>query len=110
MAYKNYWEHTFHDTVTTTGNGTEFKPEGRETLVVEIYGTSSTRTITFYAKGKSGTLRALSGVKLSDLSVASSTTGSGELWQFDTSGLESVVMTVTAVAGGNVTIKGRAVA
>ena len=79
-------------------------------LTVEIYGTSTARTIAFIGRGPSGTDRAIMGVRLSDLSTATSTTGTGELWQFDITGLTAVFCDLQVVAGGNVTIKGRAVA
>jgi hypothetical protein len=50
------------------------------------------------------------GIKVSDLSTGVSTTGTGEVWQFDVTGLEEVIMDLTAVSGGNVSVKGRAVA
>ncbi len=99
----------FQDASTSAGNGTSFEVGVYKTLTIEIYGTSSTRTVTFYGKGTSGTLRALMGVRMSDFSTAVSTTGTGEIWQFDTTGLEYVVMDLTAVSGGNVSVKGRAV-
>jgi hypothetical protein len=101
---------TFQSAATATGNGTAFEVGIYKTLTVEIYGTSSTRTVTFYAMGKGATLRALSGVRMSDLTVAASTTGTGEIWQFDITGLDYVYMDLTAVAGGNVTVKGKAIA
>jgi hypothetical protein len=102
-------EHTFHNAATTTGNGTAFEVGAYKTLTVEIFGTSTGRTVTFYAKGPSGTLRALMGVKISDLSTSVNTTGTGEIWQFDITGLNQIVMDLTAVTGGNITVKGRAV-
>jgi hypothetical protein len=99
----------FQDTATTTGNGTAFEVGAYKTLTIEIYGTSSSRTVTFYGKSESGTLRAITGIKLSDFTTATSTTGTGELWQFDITGLKYVVIDLTAVAGGNVSVKGRAV-
>ena len=101
---------TFQDAATGTGNGTEFSVGAYRTLTIEIYGTSTSRSVTFYGKSKSGTLRALMGVRVSDFATATSTTGTGEIWQFDITGLDYVVMDLTAVAGGNVSVKGRAVA
>ena len=101
---------TFHDAATVAADGNIFTVDGQKTLTVEIYGTSTSRTIAFIGRGESGTDRAIMGVRLSDLSTATSTTGTGELWQFDITGLVSVFMDLQAVAGGNVTIKGRAVA
>jgi len=102
--------HTFHNAATSTGNGTEFTVGNMKTLTIEIYGTSTSRTIEFYGKGDSGTLRSIKGINLSTFEAATSTTGTGELWQFDITGLISVVIKLAAVSGGDVTIKGRAVA
>jgi hypothetical protein len=104
------YEHTFQNAATTTGNGTAFVVGSYKTITVEIYGTSASRTVTFYGKSKSGTLRAIQGVRISDFTLATSTTTTGEIWQFDITGLDYVVMDLTAVAGGNVSVKGTAVA
>ena len=101
---------SFFDGATTTGIGEIFEVGIYKTLTIEVYGTSATRTVQFFGRGKSGTNRALAGVRLSDLSVAASTTGSGELWQFDITGLDYVVLNISAISGGNVTVKGRVVA
>lgn len=99
-----------HDQVITTGNGTPFTVSTYKTLTIEIYGTSSSRTITFYGKSKSGTLRLLTGINMSTFTTATNTTGTGEIWQFNITGLDYVIIDVTAVAGGNVSVKGKAVA
>lgn len=101
---------TFQSAATSTGNGTAFEVGAYRTLTVKITGTSSTRTVTFYAKDTDGNLTALMGVRLSDFATGTSTTGTGEYWQFDITGIYSIVMDLTAVAGGNVSVKGRAVA
>ena len=97
----------FHNAATVAANGTDVSVGNYKTLTLEIYGTSTSRTLTFYAKGGSGVVRAMSGVRLSDYSVASSTTTTDEIWQFDVTGTESVIIDLTAVAGGNVTASGR---
>jgi hypothetical protein len=101
----------FHDTATVAANGTIFEVEEFKTLTVEIFGTSTGRTVTFYAKSASGTLRPLVGTKISasPISTAISTTGTGELWQFDITGLHSIIMDLTAITDNNVSVKGRAV-
>jgi len=110
-SYKPYGIalHTFQDAKDVIGNGVAFEVGVYKTLMVEIYGTSASRTVTFYAKGQSGALRVLSGVNLNGLAVANSTAGTDELWQFDISGLDAVIMDLTVVAGGNVTVKGKAI-
>jgi hypothetical protein len=101
---------TFHNAATTAADGDAFTVGAYKTLNIEIYGTSTTRTVAFMGVGPSGTAYAISGVKLFDLTTGTSTTGTGELWQFDITGLTQVIMDITAVTGGNVTVKGKAVA
>lgn len=99
----------FHTVATVAANGTVIDVLDYKTLTVKITGTSATRTVTFYARDTDTNLTALMGVRLSDLATAVSTAGTGEYWQFDITGIHQIVMDLTAVAGGNVTIKGRAV-
>ena len=107
----NYKDHTFHDEQTGVDSGTDLEVTPAFTsLLIEVYGTSSSRTLQFKAKGESGTARTLLGTKISDASTATSTTGTAELWRFDITGLKHITMDLTAVAGGNVSVKGRAVA
>lgn len=101
---------TFHDGATVAADGETFEVGAYKTLTVEIYGTSTTRTVAFIGIGPSGSQRTIMGVKLSDLTTGTSTTGTGELWQFDITGLTTVIMDLTAVAGGNVSVKGMVVA
>lgn len=106
---KDIITHTFHNAATQAANGNALTVGEYKTLTVKITGTSSSRTITFYAKDPDGNLTALMGVRLSDLATGTSTTGTGEYWQFDVTGVEAVVMDLTAVAGGNVSVTGKAV-
>ena len=100
---------TFHNAATVAADGATFAVEGYKTLTVEIYGTSVSRTVAFMGVGASGTARAIKGVNLTDLSLATSTAGTAELWQFDITGLKSVIMDLTSISGGNVSVKGTAV-
>jgi hypothetical protein len=101
---------TFHNSRTVAADGQEFTVGAYKTLTVEISGTSTSRTVEFKGAGPSGTLFPIMGVRLSDFSTATKTVGSGELWLFDITGLDKVIMDLTAVAGGNVTVTGKAVA
>ena len=106
----NWIQHTFHDVATVAANGAALDVDGFKTLTVEVYGTSTSRNINFLGKGPSGATRSLPGCKMSgdtNFTMATSTTSTGEIWQFDITGLEYVLMDLTAVAGGNVSIKGR---
>ncbi|OPH47612.1 hypothetical protein BC351_10495 [Paenibacillus ferrarius] len=99
----------FHDQITSTAS-TTYNVGNYRTLIIDIFGTSSSRTINFKSIGVSGTPYPLSGVRLSDLTVASSTSSTGETWSFDVTGLDSVGIDVSAISGGDVSVKGRFVA
>ena len=106
-------EFTFHNSVTVASGGAEFAVGGHKTLTVHISGTSTSRTVEFKGRppgAPAGTYVPLMGIRLSDLTPATSTTGNNEVWQFDITGLEGVIMDLSAVSGGNVTVKGKAVA
>jgi hypothetical protein len=79
-------------------------------LTIEISGTSSTRTVSFYGVMASGVSRPISGINMNGFALANNTTGTEELWTFGITGLKKVIMYLTAVSGGTVTITGRAVA
>jgi hypothetical protein len=104
-------DHIFHDAAAAASNGAFLEVKYFKTLTVEIYGSAenTVRTVTFYGKGPSKTLRALKGLKVSDWTSGTSTTGTGEIWQFDITGLNQVIMDLTSITGGTVTVKGRAV-
>jgi hypothetical protein len=103
---------TFHNAITTAADGTALTVGGLKTLTVYISGTSTSRTIEF--KGLppgavAGDYRPIMGVRMSDFATAISTTSNNEIWQFDITGLQEVIMDCSAVTGGNLTVKGRAV-
>jgi hypothetical protein len=106
-------EHTFHNASTEAGNGTPLQVGIFKTLTVEIYGSSdnTARTVTFYQKLFNGVLRPLSGIRtdVEASALALTTTGIGEVWQFDITGVNQVVMDLTSITGGSVSVKGRAV-
>lgn len=98
------------DAATVTGNGTPLDVGSTKTLTIEITGTSTSRTIIFEASSISGTYYQIKGQQLSpSSSYWTQTTGNNEVWQFDVTGLAFFRAKLYAVAGGSVTIKGRAV-
>lgn len=102
---------TLQDQATATGNGTPFTVGGFKVLTVEITGTSTSRTIVFEGSSTSGAYYLISGTKLTDLATANQTTGTGEVWQFDVTGLVNFRARISvAPVGGNVSVKGKAVA
>lgn len=101
---------TLQEIATSTGNGTAFAVEAFKTLTIEISGTSTSRTIHFEGSSVGGTYYPIMGARLSDLETNIQTTGTGEVWQFNITGLVNFRVRLSAVDGGNVSVKGRAVA
>ena len=101
---------TFHDAVIAVADGMIFNVEGYKTLLVEVTGTATESLIQFLGRGANGANRIISGVNLNGYSVATSTSGVDELWQFDITGLHSIFMSLQNIGNGNITVKGRAVA
>lgn len=101
---------TLQNAATATGNGTALAVGGLRTVTVEVTGTSTSRTIIFEGASVSGVYYAMMGVKLADFSTATQTTTNNEVWQFDVTGLVNFRTRISAVAGGNVSVKGKVVA
>ena len=105
-------EVTLQDAADATGNGTAIYMGNADTFkITEISGTSTSRTLVFEVCGtESGTYSAITGIRLSDLSTGTQTTSEDEIWQFD--GLAGLWFRarLSAIAGGNVTVNGKAVA
>ena len=97
------------DAMSTIGDGKIFIVNDTKTLTLEVSGTSVSRTILFESAGVTGTFYPIKGIKLTDLSMGTQTTGSGEMWQFDVTGVVQFRAKLTAVVGGNVSVKGKAV-
>lgn len=101
-------DHIFHNAAAVAANGNAVKagPSGR--LIIEIYGSvaNTARTVTFYRKSRDGSFKAIQGVRTSDLTLAASTTGTGEEWEFSVTPGREYVMDLTSITGGTVTVVG----
>jgi hypothetical protein len=106
---------TLQDTATATGNGTPYKPSrGTETLTFAITGTSTSRTVIFEMADPSGVYVACYAFNVMDpTKFGTQTTGGNntapESWLVDVPTGYSFRARISAVAGGNVMIKGKAV-
>lgn len=96
--------------VSTIGSGTPLQVGNIKTLTLEISGSSTSQTVVFQGASSSGTYYAIQGTRLNDLTVGSQSTSLGEIWQFDVTGLVSFQANITAISGGNVTVKGKGLA
>jgi hypothetical protein len=100
----------FHENETNISNGNEFVIiNNANSITFEITGSSSSRTIEFEGKSLSGEYYSINCINLTSLSLTTQTTGNNELWQVDLTGLVSFRTRISAISGGNVTIKGRVV-
>ena len=101
---------TLQDAATTTGNGTIQAIENYQNLTIGISGTSTSRTVEFHVVDENGIDDVIKGTRPKDFFQATSTSGNDETYQFDVTGYVSFYAKITAISGGNVTIKGRLVA
>lgn len=106
-----YVDITFHDHATTAGEGTHFQTDTYTTLNVWTEGTASNHTIAFFEKDPFGHLKPIAGMRsdVTNPALAVSTTGIGEVWQFDIIGKREIIMSLTSVSGGYVSVFGRAI-
>lgn len=106
---------TLQNNATAAGNGTEFVPnDSNVTLTFEIVGTSTSRTVVFEIAGPSGVYGPHAAFNVSDpTKFGPQTTGGSntapESWQVGVPAGYKFRARISAVAGGNVTIKGKAV-
>lgn len=106
---------TLQNNATAAGNGTPFAPEdGNYTLTFEITGTSTSRTVLFEIAGPSGVYGPHTAFSVSDPTKFGPQSSGGsntdpESWQVEVPAGYKFRARISAVAGGNVTIKGKAV-
>lgn len=103
----------FQDAATATGNGNPFEVGAYKSLRIEITGSVSNtaRTITFYGKCKSGNLILIPACKDSadtNYTIVTSTTNKGESWIFDITLWDYIVIDITSITGGSITVTGKA--
>jgi 5,10-methylenetetrahydrofolate reductase len=100
---------TFQDSVTSAGNGTDLKIINTDKVVIEVTGTSTSRTILFQGLMPSGAYIPVYGLSCTDYTTRATQTTAEDCWEFNTTGILALRVRVDAVSGGNVIIKGIAV-
>lgn len=100
----------FHDSAASVGLGTSFPVGEYKTLTLVISGTATSAKVEFKCV-IAGVSRTLTG--FSDPHFSSGTYGgmgvNESVWSFDISGRDTVTMEITAITGGNVSVKGTVV-
>jgi hypothetical protein len=100
----------FHDATEVASQGKVIDVAINKTLSITIYGTATARTVNFYTVSCSNELIPILGFNISTADLANTTSGTTtEIWQFDVTALGNIVMAVSAISGGNLTIKGTVV-
>ena len=97
----------FHSTSTTTGNGTIWDVGASKTITLSGKGTSTSRTVEFHGIDDNGTDSLINGFD-KDFEQATGFTINGAVWQISVEGYSQFYCKITAIAGGNETIVGRA--
>lgn len=109
MMVSAVYEKTHHLDAVAQADGSDADVRGFKTIALQISGTSASRTVQFKASVDGTNFVDIAGVNAATFSVATSTTGTGEIWQFDTSGFKYFRARLEAVSGGNVTVVSNAV-
>lgn len=93
---------THHSTATATANGTVADLGGKKKiLVLQIEGSPTSSTIDFLSSQDGTNYRDIKGVRLSDSSTSTSTTTTGEIWQFDVIGIDKFMADLSAITAGD---------
>lgn len=101
---------TFQDIATQAQDGNVFDVGTYKILTIEIRGILDSSNVAFEGSSLSGAWYPLAGTNMSTFLPSTSTTGNEEIWQFDITGLTQVRFRIVSINGGNLTIKGMAVA
>jgi hypothetical protein len=107
-------ELTLYNAISSTPlTSAEFIIHPKEkSIIIDISGTNTARTIAFYAKFSKNDANPIlfQASNVSTLTLASGTTSNNEKWQFDDiEGLYSILIGVTVLSGGNLTIKAKGI-
>jgi hypothetical protein len=95
--------------VTVAGNGDYFDVKFFKTLNIKVTGTSTSRTVIFEAAHADGVYEQIMGIKPATFDPVNQTTENNVSFQFDVTGYTRFRARVSAIAGGNVSVKGNAV-
>lgn len=98
-------EFLLFDKATSTGSK-RLGIRGFDTVEVEIYGTATSATVAFKGASKSGIDRDRMGLNMADFSTGV-IAGMGQVWQLNIGGLDSLLLDLTALSGGNVSVNVR---
>ena len=109
LATKNtnkYEDLIFHNESATPNSGLEFEVKDYKNLRIGVTGTATSFTLLF--RGQVGdVVTALLGIDSNSLELLSSTTIKETTYEFDIESYEKVWFGLSAVDGGNITVKGR---
>lgn len=91
-----------------SGASATYKISGDAYVQLEVYGSATAGTATFFTIGRSGEERAITGVKQAD-NTSSATGVKGDVLKFDVTFAEQLVVRLSGVTGGTLSVNGKAV-
>ena len=98
-----------HSTQTQTSQGDVIIVDDVTTLIIAVSGTSTSFTLGFLSSLDGVNYFPLSGNKMSDYSTfATSTTETGQAWQFDVTGLCYFKANLSSISNGNISVLAKA--
>ncbi|WP_425203602.1 hypothetical protein [Priestia megaterium] len=100
---------TLQNAATAVGNGTEFPIESYSKLNIKATGTATSFTVVFEAAHADGVYEPVMGIKMATFDMSNQMTTKNESYQLEVAGYATFRARVTAVVGGNVSVKGNAV-
>ena len=97
------------DATQSSNVGEPFTVGSFKTLTQRISGTSTSRTILYEFTMDGENWEPLQGVRVKDYNMSNEVTTTNETWKFEIEGLYQIRANVTAISGGNISSKGKAV-
>ncbi len=95
-------EFLLFDKATSTGTK-RLGVRGFDTAEIEVYGTATSANVRFKGASKSGIDRDRIGVNMADFNTSTSA-AMGTVYQINIGGLDSLLLELSAVTGGNVSV------
>ncbi|MEW5804670.1 MAG: hypothetical protein AB1847_21480 [bacterium] len=102
-------ETIIHNAATVPGAGEEIDVTAHGTLNLQITGTASSFSLSFLGSVDGINFLPVSAMNLKTFNLSTTATKLDEIWQMDVSSMKAVRAELTAVSGGNVTVKAMAI-
>ena len=96
---------TIHNAATVAADGNAVDVQALSTLNLQITGTATSFNLAFLGSVDGTNYSPISAMNLKTFNLSTTAAVFNEIWQIDTSSLKYIMADLTAVSGGNVTVK-----